>query len=227
MEHFKKLTPLEVLLLSFVKYGLSTSYDLMSEAGMSVGLSSQAFRRLKESELLTGVLGPRKSERFKLTAKGEKQLQEALNPEREGRSEWLSRFGVFESVPKAMFLEWLSADQETGSAHVNWSMRELEHRIREKTEEVHRCLREIKRLRTAAPDDNSCDMGTLVAMVYRWMKAVSDVALLQGQINALKKVAPMLSKMPSVNQPRDKFLEAIQILQDMQNLQPSRNEEFI
>src|ERR1039458_10866044 len=48
----EKLNPLQILLMVFVKFGLATPYDLMSLAGMSVGLTSPTLKRLEESGAL-------------------------------------------------------------------------------------------------------------------------------------------------------------------------------
>ena len=42
----RNLNSLEVLLLVFVKSGLSTAYQLMLHAGMSAGLTGPALKRL-------------------------------------------------------------------------------------------------------------------------------------------------------------------------------------
>lgn len=211
-----KLTSLDVLLLSFVTHGLATSYDLMTQAGMPVGLTSQALKRLKRSGLLTGVIGARRSERFSITEKGEEEFRAALISERgEGRSSWLGRYGVFDSAPKAWFLEWFCySEQDSGWNHMKWSIGELKHRIREKNLEVDRCLHEIYRLRSAAPEGDSPDIGPVAARVYWWMKVVSDVALLKAQVEVLENLASVLSKMPPIAQPRAMFLETLQTLAD-------------
>lgn len=209
---FEELTPLDVLLLSFVKYGLATSYDLHSQAGMSVGLTRPALERLREAGLLTGSRGERNSMRYAVTEKGEEELQAALNPKRTDRLSWLARYDSYESAPRAMFLAWLSSEQKSGMDYVNWSIEELWHRSREKEEEAQRHLRDIYQLRS---EDDS---AAVVAKVYWWMKSVADAALLNTQAEVLERVAPILSKIPPLTQPRDEFLKAIKNLQPRKDL---------
>lgn len=212
--HLAELTPLDVLLLSFVKYGLTTSYDLHSRAGMSVGLTRPALERLREAGLLTGARGERNSMRYGVTEKGEKELQTALNPKRTDRLSWLARYDNYESSPRAMFLAWLSSEQNGGMDYVNWSIEELRHRGQLKHAEATNHLRDIRQLRS----EN--DSAAVVAKVYWWMKTVSDAALLDTQAELLERVTPILSKIPPMTQPRDEFLDDIKRLQYEQDRFP-------
>src|ERR1035441_2088409 len=81
------LSPLQIQLLVFVKLGLATPYDLITQAGLSVGLTSPALKRLEEAGLLASTPGSRRSMRYALTEKGEKQLKGAL--ETGGPLSWL------------------------------------------------------------------------------------------------------------------------------------------
>jgi hypothetical protein len=150
-----------------------------------------------------------------ITEEGEKELSLTLKSERAGCRDhsWLARYGVFESVPRAMFLAWLYSEQENAWNYLNWSSDELKHRLLEKNEEAARCLRDIHRLRRSAPEGYLPDTGPIAARVYRWMKTVSDSALLKAQIEVLEQLWSVLEKMPPTTESRATFLESVEALQ--------------
>ncbi len=107
----KKPNPLQVLLLALIKYGHSTPYDLKSLAGMSVGLTLGPLKRLQEAGLLSCESGPRNKLQYTLTQRGDDELRAALETGKK-QDWWLGKFGIFESVPRAILLAWLSSDLE-------------------------------------------------------------------------------------------------------------------
>src|ERR1035437_7860359 len=103
MEQFQfgELNPLQIFLLVLVEFGLATPYDLLSKAGLGVGLTSPALKRLKEAGLLTSTPGPRNRVRYAITKEGRATLRENLEVGpppfwQQGQTD------VFESLPRGV-----------------------------------------------------------------------------------------------------------------------------
>jgi DNA-binding PadR family transcriptional regulator len=200
MPDSEKLNPLQVLLLVFVKFGLSTPYDLMSQAGMSVGLTSPALKRMEKEGLLTCASGPRNRMRYSMTEEGEEKLRASLES---GQSrQWrLGRFDTFESAPRAIFLAWASSGVDDAHRCVSRAANELErqsHRKQREAEELHGAMLHLNA--DLFKGEPGFDKGILIATVYRWMKVASDAALLKLQAEAIGKMSPLLSDLPPAPQ---------------------------
>jgi DNA-binding MarR family transcriptional regulator len=166
----------EVLLLVFVKFGVTTPYDLLSQGGMSVGLTSPALKRMEQAGLLTSTPGPRKRTRYAMTERGDAALRASLNSGR--KNCWgLGRFGIFESVPRTILLAWVHSGLEDALDCVDRAAKEL--RIEGQKRE-----REAEELRNSVlsmdadlfKDESVSDRGIRILTVYRWIKAASDAA---------------------------------------------------
>lgn len=194
----EELNPLQVLLMVFVKFGLSTPYDLITQVGLSVGLTSPALKRMEEAGLLASTPGGRKSMRFALTDKGEEELGRSLKSSKP--SHWrLGRFDTFESAPRAILLAWAAAGLDEAVRCVEQAAEELRFQEQKKAEEAKLLRFSLDRLRPGLfPDDPAADKGTIIATAYRWLKAVSDAELLKLQAEAIMKIAPLLSALPEV-----------------------------
>jgi DNA-binding PadR family transcriptional regulator len=200
MPNSEELNPLQALLLVFVKFGLSTPYDLMSQAGMSVGLTSPALKRLEKEGLLTCVSGPRNRMRYSMTEKGEDKLRASL--ESGQTRQWrLGRFDTFESAPRAIFLAWASSGVDDAQRCVSRAAKELEHQSQRKqreAEELHDAMLHLNA--DLSKGEHGFDKGVLIATVYRWMKVSSDAALLKMQADAIGKMSPLLPDLPPAPQ---------------------------
>jgi DNA-binding PadR family transcriptional regulator len=190
------LNSLQVLLLVFVKFGLTTPYDLMSHAGMSVGLTSPALKRLEQAGLLTFTPGPRKRMRYAITEKGEDKLQVVLESGR--KDNWgLGQFDVFESVPRAILLAWVYSGSEDARRCVDWAAAELKAQWQKKegrADELHSSMVHLQG--DLFNDAFVPDKDVLIATAYQWMKTASDAALLKMQAEVMVKMTSLLSELP-------------------------------
>ncbi len=195
--YFKDPNPLHVLLLVLVKCGLATTYDLKSEAGISVGLTATALRRLEKAGLLISAPGSRKSVRYAVTEKGEDELRTQIESGRM-RHWWLEDSSIYKSIPRALFLAWLYADTKQMSDCADLALQELQTLARNKKQEAHRLREAMLRSEASCRRDGRKDReGSLIATVYQWLKAESDAALFTVQIEAMKTMRPLLANLPS------------------------------
>src|ERR1022692_1822293 len=129
------LSPLQIQLLVFVKLGLATPYDLITQAGLSVGLTSPALRRLEEFGLVESTPGSRNSMRYALTKKGEEQLKSAI--EVEGPLSFLvERSGTFDSASRAAVLAWATYGRKEAAQCVEFARNELQFQSQQKQGEA-------------------------------------------------------------------------------------------
>lgn len=193
----EKLNPLQTLLLVFVKFGLATPYDLMSLAGMSVGLTSPTLQRLEKSGALTRTIGPRNSTRYAITEKGEEQLRKSLESSKDFNS-LFGEYEKFESAPRAILLAWLYAGFTDALQCVTWVTEELRGQSEKKEREAEKIRQSMIELEAdlfkAEPD---YDKGVLMATAYRWMKVKSEAALLKLEAEAIGTTTQLLSELPS------------------------------
>jgi DNA-binding PadR family transcriptional regulator len=189
--------PLQVLLLALVKYGISTPYELKSLAGMSVGLTLGPLRRLEEAGRLSCERGNRNKLQYTLTQKGEDDFRAALE---EGRKKdwWLATFGIFESIPRAIVLAWLSSDMKDARRWLRNAAEDLLRQAKTKGQEAEGLQRKMERFKLRSPDDEDIkEQGLFIATTYQWMKTVSDAALLEKQAELVDTLMPaLLSLMP-------------------------------
>jgi DNA-binding MarR family transcriptional regulator len=193
------LSPLQVQLLVFVKLGLATPYDLITQAGLSVGLTSPALKRLEESGLLKSTPGSRRSMRYAVTKKGEEQLKVAL--ETGGSlSSLIERSGTFDSASRAAILAWATYGREEASRCVERAKEELQFQSQQKQAEADQLRNSILRIKEAPAylfeDDSESRKGVLLATAYRWLKAQSDASLLKMQGQAVTATVPLLQELP-------------------------------
>jgi DNA-binding PadR family transcriptional regulator len=174
----RKLNSLEILLLVFVKYGLTSTYDLISHAGMSAGLTGPALKRMKSAGLLGAKAGPRRVIRYFLTEAGERALHHSL-ARAKAQNWWLEQNSFFETLPRSMFLSWLLLGfdgMEDWMEFAEDQLRELHDRKNgEAADQASRFMGMKKRFRE---DPESVPSGFLLAQAYRAMKARSEAAVL-------------------------------------------------
>jgi DNA-binding MarR family transcriptional regulator len=189
-------SPTQVLVLALVRCGLRTPYDLKSQAGMSVGQSSPVLKLLERARLLTTEPGPRGSLRYFTTEKGEAELRAAVAL---GKNEnwWVGKFGVFESIPRAVLLAWLGSDLEDFPKWLGYAQEELllaAHRTEQEAEDLR--VR-MERLRL---NPSPFSKPILVGTTYRWMRTTADAALLKAQAELMDDLAPLLTDLPPAPQ---------------------------
>jgi DNA-binding PadR family transcriptional regulator len=193
-------------LLALVKFGQSTPYDLKNLAGMSVGLTLSPLKRLQEAGLLNCETGSRNKLQYTLTQKGDDELRAALE---DGKKQdwWLKDFGIYESLPRAILLAWLSSDLEN-AAWLSRAVEDLLHQANSKDVEAERLRRKMERIKMLFPlDEDLREQGQLVATTYHWMKTVADAALLKAQAELVKTLAPVLRDLPPAPRMPDREYE--------------------
>jgi DNA-binding MarR family transcriptional regulator len=196
----KDLSPLQIQLLVFVKLGLGTPYDLITQAGLSVGLTSPALKRLEEFGLVESTPGSRKSMRYALTKKGEEQLRGAIDVA--GPLSFLvERSGTFDSASRAAVLAWATYGRKEAAQCVKFARDELQFQSQQKQSEAEQLRGAVLRLKAAPADlfedDSESRKGFLMATAYRWLKAQSDANLLKMQSEAVTSILPLLEQLPT------------------------------
>jgi DNA-binding PadR family transcriptional regulator len=192
----RKLTPLQVLLLTLVKFGHSTPYDLMTSAGMSVGLTLNPLKRLQEAGLLNCEKGTRSKLQYTLTMKGDDELRAALEGGKK-QVRWREESAIYEALPRAILLAWLSSDLENVPEWLDRAVEDLLHQARRKEADAEDLRRKMERLKPLFPkDEDTREQGQLVATTYKWMKTATDAALLKAQAELVQTLGPVLRDLP-------------------------------
>ena len=193
---FAKLEPLEIFLLVFVKSGLATPYDLLSQIGMGVGTSSPALKRMKEKGLLTCTLGPRNRMQFAMTEDGEKQLRSALDggPKRYWRH---GRRDTFDSLRRGILLAWVDTRHDDANSCVYSAQKDLVELARGKERNAREFRKEAFRLRDEMTKNKETgDTGLLIATIYRWIEAAMDADQFKLQAKALQGLDGLIADLP-------------------------------
>lgn len=201
----RKLNSLEVLVLVFVKSGLTSAYDLVSQAGMSASLAGPAMKRMEVAGLLIGTPGPRNAMRYAITEAGENVLRDSLQSRR--ANDWFpERHSIFESGPRSVLLACLYSGPNKAINCVDWAIEELRLQSHKKEREAKDLLETLHRRRKKFLKDKSAsDEGILIATAYRWLKATLDASLFKMQADAMGEIVPLIWELPSAPQtmPRD------------------------
>jgi DNA-binding PadR family transcriptional regulator len=204
MERFdiNELNPHQLFLLVLVEFGLATPYDLLSKAGMGVGLTSPALKRLKEAGLLTSTPGPRNRIRYAITKKGRKTLRENLQV---GPLWQQGHTNVFESLPRGFILTWLQFGPEEARKRVDGAIHKLSvlQRNRQREAEEWHASMDALPLDTADLSPAAAN-GVVITTVYQWIKAECDAKLFRLQAKAMVEINKLLDSLGQAPQlPRD------------------------
>jgi DNA-binding PadR family transcriptional regulator len=197
MDLDRKLNSLEVLLLVLVKAGLSTTYQLMTQAGMSAGLAGPALRRMKASKLVTHTSGPRNVVRYAITKEGEKIIQESVASSR--ACGWLPEsHTAFESGARNALLALIYEGHSGALNSVDSATEALKEQSRRKKREAADLHESVLSLnKRFFENEAACDRGILIATAYRWMKTTSSAALFELQAEAMRTLVPLISELPA------------------------------
>ncbi len=192
----EELNLLQLLLLAFVKSGLTAPYDLISQAGLSVGLSSPAFKRLEEAGLLTTTEGPRRRTDYALTEKGREQFRASLDSGLPTYWEF-GRQNTYESMARVLLLLWVSFGREEAERCIYTVRGDLEAQAKRKHREAESTKADIAHLESklfrSTPDEEN---GALLASSYRWLKTSSEADLLERQAEAVGRMTALLEELP-------------------------------
>lgn len=200
-----ELNPLQLFLLVLVEFGLATPYDLLSKAGLGVGLTSPALKRLKEARLLTSSPGPRNRVRYAITGKGRKWLRDNLEVGlppfwQQGQTD------VFESLPRGIILAWLNSGTGEARQGVSDAWYKLSVLERKRQREAQELRASMVRLQGEIVDQSpAAAKGVLIATAYKWIKAECDARLFHLQGEAVWKIKELIPDLQSAPQlPRDR-----------------------
>lgn len=191
-----ELNPLQIFLLVLVGFGLATSYDLLSKAGLGTGLTSPALKRLQKAGLLTSTPGPRNRLRYAITEKGAKQLRESVKP---GELKYwqLGQMDVYESLPRGIILAWLHSGADAAREGAIRAGGNLVTMARRKEREAKELRGTMNRLQAdIVKNDPAADEGMLVATAYQWIKALCETELFLGQSHAIGVILNSIADLP-------------------------------
>jgi DNA-binding PadR family transcriptional regulator len=197
-----ELNPLQVFLLVLVEFGLATPYDLLSKAGLGVGLTSPALKRLKEAGLLTSTSGPRNRVRYALTKEGKKTLKDNLEVGpppfwQQGQTD------VFESLPRGIILAWVHSGPDEARQGISEAAYKLSVLNRKRQREAEELRASMLRLQAEIVNQSSAAAkGMLIATAYQWIKAECDARLFRLQAEAVGEINKLLADLPP--SPREK-----------------------
>lgn len=188
-----ELTLPDVFLLSFVDSGLNSPYDLISKAGISVGLTSPSLKRLEQAGLLKKRSGPRNRIDYSLTERGKEEFQAALQL---GRNNYwrLGASPSFDSLSRAVFLLWVHFGKADADKCIEFGVAELQNEARMKKHEADRISRSIMEPYLFA---DLGKIGDYRAALYWYLKNISDAALFDAQAEMLKGMRQFVSEFPT------------------------------
>jgi DNA-binding PadR family transcriptional regulator len=172
----RKLNSLEILILVFVKFGLASTYDFISQAGMSAGLTGPPLKRMTSAGLLEAETGTRRVIRYRLTDAGERALHSSL-ANGKAQNWWLEENSFFESLPRSMFLTWLVLGFDEMRDWMDFLEEQLQELHARKSEEANNQAARFMRMKQRFQENpDSISKGCLLAQGYRAMKARSIAA---------------------------------------------------
>jgi len=188
----EKLNLISVFLLSFVKAGLTAPYDLISQAGLSVGVTSPTLKRLEAAGYLSQSLGSRRRVDYSLTEKGEEELRLAIES---GRQDYwgIGRSVNYESALRAALLLWLNFGMEETTRFAEFAADQLQVQAELKEHEARGIYIAIEKRHLFDEEGNH---GKLVASAFSWMKSLSDREILLGQADSVRRIPALLARLP-------------------------------
>jgi DNA-binding PadR family transcriptional regulator len=185
-----ELSSLELLLLAMVKLGVSTTYDLMTKAGLSVGITSRSLRRLEEAELLSSTAGSRGSQRFTITKIGERELRRFWNSIVHQESP-----ASFEFALRVLYLGWLSGDVPAATKYATHAAAELRRRAQQQATEAEMVRERYPQVWMGEhPGMPELSAAGLVS-VHKFLKNSCDAAVSRAQADSLEKATAELNRL--------------------------------
>jgi len=189
MEQFECST-LEFMILVMVERGLATTYDLLTQAGLSVGATSRALRRLKSAGLLNSTSGKRrKSQRFRLTPRGASALGrcwESVTTEAGPVS--------LEAALRVIYLGWFFNQPARASKYAAWAVEQLRLRAIQRQREGDDIRAHSARFWQSGKLPGSEWSVSALASVHRWMKSRADARIAQAEADALQAAATEITE---------------------------------
>ncbi len=189
-----RYSTLELLLLACAKYGFGTSYDLLNKAGLTLGGTSSALKRLQKAKLLTSKPGMRGSQRFTITAEGERELKRG----------WLSmakdRPAVSpEEALRVLYLGWLFDDFDLGIQHAIW----IAHQLRVRAEQQRTTFDDMMRQIIPSGHKKIQPSSDSLLSPYKLIKLRRDAEIAMVEADLIESAMKKLHEFP----PACEFLE--------------------
>jgi DNA-binding PadR family transcriptional regulator len=161
---------LELFVLALIQRGLGTPYDFRLKAGLSVGSTSPALKRLEDDGLITGSdPGARASRRFTLTAKGSRVLN------KEWESHLNSHPTDLDSIVRIAYLAWEFQGRNAAAKYLQESSTALYGLAASRKAEAERLSPAI----TDSP----------VAETFLWLRTRGEAMRLEVDATLLKDLA--------------------------------------
>lgn len=167
---------LELLLLSLIRDGLGTPYELKAQADISLGSTVPALARLGKAGLIKATKTPesRSTQRFTLTPEGARTLKT------QWREQLKSDVNDVESVLRIAYLALLNQESKGCAEFLERCSRNLEGMATMAKAEVHRFT----------PRPSGADSGTL-----RWLRARLALCRLESELEELRSLAGDVRKL--------------------------------
>jgi DNA-binding PadR family transcriptional regulator len=158
---------LEVLILSLLRQGLTTTYDLQAQAGLSLGATVPALRRLALAKLVARKELGRRIE-FSITREGEKTLGSWTVPHQAPTD--------MDDLLRSAYLAWVTAAGKKEAARL---LRQGIRARRRWAEELQDELAGVEQPLATKPDAGS----------YRWLRRVAVAERAAADVKALGLLA--------------------------------------
>lgn len=160
---------LELLILALLKQGLTTTYDLQTHAGLSLGATIPALKRLAAAKLVTRKEVGRRFE-FSITREAERTLAFWTVPQQP----WTD----MEDLLRAAYLAWAKGGRTDAATIVRQGIRARSRYA----EELEDRLAGVVLPLPAKPDANA----------YRWLRAVMEAERAKADVKALESLVKAL-----------------------------------
>lgn len=166
---------LELFVLALVQRGLGTPYDFRLKAGLSVGSTSPALKRLEDDGLITGSdPGARGSRRFTVTAKGGRVLNQ------EWESHLNNHLTDLDSIVRIAYLAWEFQGRNAAAKYLQESSTALYGLVASRKAEAERLSPAV----TEPP----------VAETFLWLRTSGEAMRLEVDATLLKDLAEQIGQ---------------------------------
>lgn len=193
------LNSFEALVIALVMEGLRSRYDLTVRAGMSVGSTAPALKRLEKAGYLKSTLGPRRRQSYEVTSRGVAALKETLT----GGLDtfwWETGLAGVESIPRTVLLLWIYSDSQVVREFLNFATQDLAAEAEKRERDVASLEIEMKRLDRLlagkAARKTIESRQQLFAILNKALKAKADAVFLKAQSGAMAQLFEIVPHLP-------------------------------
>jgi predicted transcriptional regulator len=167
---------LDLFVLALVQSGMATTYDLKSQAGLSVGSTSPILARLEKAGLVEAPKAERSrgARRFSITTAGRKHLSAGWKQLVERRPT------DTDEILRITYIAWVMGFPEIAATFVENSAAGLNHLAATRQAEVNQLRGTLG--------------GQVGGQAFRWLRAGADAARLQAQAAALTQLGRQIKQ---------------------------------